>query len=147
MAAAILAAVLSFTACAGPRYPVTPVQRGGRSATPENTGPRMDMLQLDNQATVYVDVYLVTDQQVQWRLGRIPAGMSERLKVPESAMDWTTGFVQLAIIPGSRMSAEAWRDPRAVIAIAQPVSAVLAQRWTFRQPAGAGVQQQAMPCR
>ena len=101
------------------------------------------MLQFDNQATVYVDVYLVGGPQIQWRLGRVSAGMRETMNVPESAIDWTTGFVQLVVIPGSHLSAEAVRDPRAVVAIAQPVSEVLSQRWTFRQPAGAGLQLQA----
>jgi hypothetical protein len=103
---------------------------------------RIDMLQFDNQATVYVDVYLI-GTQIQWRLGRVPPGMRVNLSVPESAIDWTMGFVQLAVIPGSQLSAQASRDARAIIAIAQPVSEVLSQRWTFRQPDGAALQLQA----
>jgi hypothetical protein len=69
--------------------------------------------------------------------------MRETLAVPESAIDWPTGLMQLTVIPGSLMSAEASRDPRAITAIAQPVSDVLSQQWTFRQPAGAPLQLQA----
>jgi hypothetical protein len=143
----VLAGVVSAGACGRSGYPVTPaqrVERAGGVAGGVSDAPRMDLLQVDNQATVYVDVYLVADQ-IQWRLGRIPAGLVASLRVPESALSWTTGFVRLAVIPGSQMSAEAWRDPRAVSAIAQPVSSVLSQRWTFRQPAGAGLQLLAAP--
>jgi hypothetical protein len=44
------------------------------------------------------------------------------------------------VIPGSQISAQAERDRRAVFAIALPVSEVLSQRWTFRQPEAAGLQ-------
>jgi hypothetical protein len=134
-----LAAVLVVTACAGRHHPVArtrPAASGESNASDTDAERPADVLQFDNQATVYVDVYLVAGQN-QWRLGRVLPGMSAMLKVPESALDWPTGFMQLAVIPGSLVSAEAWRDPRAVVAVAQPVSEVLFQRWTFRQPAGA----------
>jgi hypothetical protein len=134
VSAALLFAALGGLACAGRQRVDTPTERAGAAET--------GALQFDNQATTYVDVYLVASQ-IEWRLGRVPAGMRATLRLPESAIDWSQGFVQVAVIPGSQVSAEAWRDPRAVIAIAQPVSEVLAQRWTFRQPAGAGLQLQA----
>jgi len=125
-----LAAVFVITACAGRQGPVVEADR------------QAAVLQFDNQGTTYVDLYLV-GAQIQWRLGRVPPGMRQTLNVPESAIDWTTGFVQLVVIPGSQASAEAWRDPRAIVAIRQPVSEVLAQRWTFRQGAGAALELQA----
>jgi hypothetical protein len=96
-------------------------------------------MQFDNEATVSVDVYLVSGQ-FQWRLGRVPPGMRAMLRVPESAIESTMGVVRVAVIPGSQISAQAERDRRAVFAIAQPVSEVLSQRWTFRQPEAAGLQ-------
>lgn len=141
-----LAAALVLMACVGRPHPITQTERpaiAGRNASPMDVQDRPTVLQFDNQATVYVDVYLVGGPQIQWRLGRVSAGMRETMNVPEPAIDWTTGFVQLVVIPGSHFSAEAARDPHAVLAIAQPVSEVLSQRWTFRQPAGAALQLQA----
>ena len=96
-------------------------------------------MRFDNEATVFVDVYLVSGQ-FQWRLGRVSPGMRTMLQVPESAIASTMGVVRVAVIPGSPIAAQAERDPRAVFAIAQPVSEVLSQRWTFRQPEAAGLQ-------
>jgi hypothetical protein len=145
--AALLVAALG--ACAGRQRPVTQTERAGRAETTANATtdePRSDMLQFDNQATVWVDVYLAwAGRPLQWRLGRVLPGARAMLRVPESAIDPTLGFVQLTVIPGSQMSAEPWRDPRAVIAIAQPISTVLAQCWTFRQPAGLPLQLQSTP--
>jgi hypothetical protein len=139
-----LAASLIVTACAGRQDPLalTPraVSAGSHTGTVEPK-QRGAALQFDNEATVYVDVYLVA-AQIQWRLGRVPAGMRATLNVPEAATDWTTGFVELAVMPGSQVSAEVSRDPRAIFAIAQPVSEVVSQLWSFRQPAGAALQLQ-----
>ena len=118
------AAALGLTACAG---------------RPQRPEPEIATMQFRNDAMVSVDVYLVS-AQFQWRLGRVPPGMRAMLRIPESAIESTMGFVRVAAIPGSQMSAQAERDPRAVFAIAQPVSAVLSQRWTFRQPAAASLQ-------
>jgi hypothetical protein len=96
-------------------------------------------MRFDNEATVSVDVYLVSGQ-FQWRLGRVPPGMRAMLRVPESAIESKMGVVRVTVIPGSQISAQAERDRRAVFAIAQPVSEVLSQRWTFRQPEAAGLQ-------
>src|SRR5262245_13496638 len=137
-----IAALLVVSACAGRQRPVLRPERAETDASDIEAEPRATVLQFDNQATVYADLYLV-GAQIQWKLGRVPPGMRQALRVPESAIEWTTGFVQLVVIPGSQVSAEAWRDPRAIVAIRQPVSEVLAQRWTFRQPAGAALQLQA----
>jgi hypothetical protein len=147
--AAVFTLALWVGACAGRQRPLTQTERaesadsiasGTTGAAPESP---TDVLQFDNQAMVHVDVYLVSGQ-TQWRLGRVPPGMRMSLRVPASAIDWTTGFVQLTVIPGSQMSAQAWRDPRAILAIAQPVSDVMSQRWTFRQPGGLPLELQAM---
>jgi hypothetical protein len=122
--AALSAATLGLAACAGGPIP------------PE---PQAATIRFDNEAMMYVDVYLVSGQ-FQWRLGRVSPGMRAMLRVPESAIESTMGFVRVAVIPGSQMSAQAERDPRAVFAIAQPVSEVLSQRWTFRQPEAAALQ-------
>jgi hypothetical protein len=96
-------------------------------------------IRFDNEATVPVDVYLVSGQ-FQWRLGRVLPGMGSTLRVPESAIESTMGFVRVAVIPGAQLSAQAERDPRAVFAYAQPMSEILLQRWTFRQPEAAALQ-------
>lgn len=137
--AAMFVAALGVGACARRQYAVTKAESPASAATRES---ETDVLQFDNQATVYVDVYLV-GAPVQWRLGRVSPGMHAMLRVPSAALDWTAGAVQLAVIPGSQMSAEALRDPRAVISSAQLVSQVLGQRWTFRQSAGVALQLQA----
>jgi hypothetical protein len=118
------AAALGLTACAG---------------RPQRPEPEVATMQFRNDAMVSVDVYLVS-AQFQWRLGRVPPGIRAVLRVPESAIESAMGVVRVAVIPGSQMSAQADRDPRVVFAIAQPVSAVLSQRWTFRQPAAAALQ-------
>lgn len=125
----VLAGAFVVTACAGRQY-------GDVAAEPAA------VLQFDNQATTYADVYLVAGQ-IQWRLGRVPAGMRQSLTVPETVIAWPTGLMQLVVIPGSLMTAEASRDPRAILANAQSVSEVLSQRWSFRQPAGVALQLQA----
>lgn len=134
--AALLVAALGIGACAGRQHPVTPAD--GAAA------PRTVMLHFDNQATVYVDVYLIADE-LQWRLGRVPPGMRTSLSVPQSAIDRAPGFVQLAVIPGAQITGEARRDPQAILAVGQRLSEVLSRRWTFRQDAGAALQLQATP--
>ena len=136
--------VAALGACARQHHPVTqaqPTENTASTASAVDGEVETETLQFDNQATVYVDVYLVGGQ-LQWRLGRVPPGFRATLRVPES-VPWTLGFVQLAVIPGSQMSAEAWRDPRAIVAVPQSMSEVLSQRWTFRQRAGAALQLQA----
>jgi len=146
--AAMLVTATALAACAGRPHPVVQAQRATsaeRTASLATDESRTKALEFDNQGTAYVDVYLVgmVGGQIQWRLGRVPPGMRASLRVPESAIDWAGGFVRLTVIPGSQLSAEAWRDPRAITAIAQPLSELLSQRWTFRQPAGTPLQLQA----
>jgi hypothetical protein len=139
--AGLLVAALGVAACGGRQHPVTQPERGENAMTNES---RTDTLQFDNLATIYVDVYLAcVSRELQWRLGRVLPGMRVRLRVPESVIDQRCGLVQVAVIPGSQMAAEAWLDPQAIIATAQPMSEVLSQRWTFRQPTGAPLQLQS----
>jgi hypothetical protein len=79
-----------------------------------------------------VDVYLV-GQTREWRLGRIAPGARTTLWIPESAVSPTSGFVRLAVLAGAPTSVQASRDPRAVFAIAQPGSDLIAQQWKFSQ--------------
>ena len=137
--AALLVTAVGIGGCAERPRPLTQAEY---VESAESVASANETLQFDNQATVYADVYLVGGQ-LQWRLGRVPPGFRATLRVPESAIPWTMGFVQLAVIPGSQVSAEAGRDPRAIIAAAQRMSEVVSQRWTFRQAAGAALQLQA----
>ena len=145
--AVLLVTGLGVAACAGRQHAIVQTERVQSAENTDNamTGERRtDVLQFDNQGTEYVDVYLAwRGGQLQWRLGRVPPGFRAELRVPKSAIDGASGFVELAVIAGSPLSAEVWRDPRAVIAIAQPISQVLSQRWTFRQPASLPLQLQS----
>lgn len=147
--AAVFVTALVVGACAGRQHALTQTERAKspESAANARTGePRTDVLQFENQAAVSVDVYLTWPSGArQWRLGRVPPGLHAVLRIPESAINSTFGFVQLAVIPGSQVSAEAWRDPRVAIAIPQPMSVVLSQSWSYRRPAGAALQLEGMP--
>ena len=145
--AVLLVTGLGVAACAGRQHAIAQTERVERAENTENAmngERRTDVLQFENQATTYVDVYLASRSgHLQWRLGRVPPGFRAELRVPQSAIDQASGFVELAVIAGSPLSAEVWRDPRAVIAIAQPISQVVSQRWTFRQPASLPLQLEA----
>jgi len=145
--ATLFVTALGVGACVARQHPLTRTEPAESAETTANatTGEeRTDALQFDNQAMVYVDVYLaLPGGALQWRLGRVAAGVRTELRIPQSAVAPTSGFVQLAVIPGSQLSADAWRDPRAVIAIPQPMSELLSQRWTFREPGGTALQLQS----
>jgi hypothetical protein len=89
----------------------------------------------DNEGDRQVDVFLVADQR-EWRLGRVAPGARMTLRIPEEAITSATGFVRLAVVTGDPMSVQGARDPRAIVTIAQPVSQLLLQRWTFVQGQG-----------
>jgi hypothetical protein len=109
---------------------------GGPSPTTWNdaltSSERRVAIQFDNAAQMSVDVYLV-GQTREWRLGRIAPGARTTLWIPESAVSPTSGFVRLAVLAGAPTSVQASRDPRAVFAIAQPGSDLIAQQWKFSQ--------------
>jgi len=142
--ATVVAALFGAAACAGRPHPVTRaanMERAEGTASTLEFGARPATIEFDNEATVHVDVYVVTERY-QWRLGRVLPGARVELKVPESAIESTMGMVRLAVIPGSQMSAQAAQDPRAVLAIAQPMSELLSSRWTYRQSATAAMRLQ-----
>jgi hypothetical protein len=141
--AVLLVTGLGVSACAGRQHAIVQTERVESAENTENAmngERRTDVLLFENQATEYVDVYLAWRGQRQWRLGRVAPGFRAELSIPKSAIDGASGFVELAVIAGSPVTADVWRDPRAVIAIAQPISQVLSQRWTFRQPASLPLQ-------
>ena len=144
--AAVLAACLGASACAGGPRSVAP----SPSVEPTDCGvsiadcdPSQARIELDNEATVHVDVYIATERD-QWRLGRVAPGARALLRVPQSAIEASMQPVRLTVIPGSRASAQAARDPRAVLTIAQPLSELVSQRWTYRQSAAVALQLQGM---
>ena len=145
--AVLLVTGLGVVACAGRQHAIVQTERVQSAENTENAvngERRTDVLLFENQATEYVDVYLAwRGGPLQWRLGRVPPGFRAELRVPKTAIDRASGFVELAVIAGSPLPADVWRDPRAVIAIAQPISQVLSQRWTFRQSASLPLQLEA----
>jgi hypothetical protein len=146
---AVLAVGLGTVACAGGPRPVTrgtyAERTDGFASTDEpDAGPAA--IEFDNEATVHVDIYIVS-AQYQWRLGRVVPGARALLRVPQSAIESTMGLVWLTVIPGSQMSAQAAWERGAVLAMPQPVAQLLSQRWTFRQSATAATQLQGTTVR
>lgn len=122
---AVPTALLSLGGCAPRPAPVT---WDGSSVTAE----RRLAIRFDNDAETYVDVYFIGEQR-EWWLGRVAPGAIATLRVPDAALMPTSGFVRLAVLAGAPRTLQAARDPHAVFTIAQPASALLAQRWTFSQ--------------
>jgi len=121
---AALTATLALGGCArGPSL----VAWDGAAATPEGLAIRFD-----NEAQTYVDVYFIGEQR-EWWLGRLAPGALATLRIPAAALSAGSGYVRLAVLAGSPRTVQAARDPRATFTIAQPASALLAQRWTFSQ--------------
>jgi hypothetical protein len=90
-------------------------------------------IRFDNNGREHVHVYLVDGRQRQWLLGRVEPWSLETLRIPAAALAGNPGFVQLTVLRGERMTPQAARNPRAVFTLAQPVSAILSQRWVFAQ--------------
>lgn len=123
--AAALVAPLALGACAGAAAPAS--YAAGIAPAPSPT------IEFENEAEVRVDVYLVTDRQ-QWRLGRVAPGARMQLSIPEAALKTGSGWAQLATIADAPPTVLVARDPRATLTMAQPVSELLTQRWSFRSP-------------
>jgi hypothetical protein len=125
--AAMLAVTLGAGGCVGgPSVPALdrPAPMDGRPTT----------IRFDNDAREHVHVYLVLiGRPRQWLLGRVEPGARATLRIPEAALAASTGFVQLAVLTGERMTLDAARNPRAAFTIAQPASAILSQEWMFAQ--------------
>ena len=127
-AAVSLAAALTTLALGACASHLSPVAREDVSVSPAEA----IAIRFDNEAQVYVDVYLIGDQR-EWALGRIEPGARATLRIPQAALTNTSGFVQLAVLAGAQRSVQAARDPRATFTIAQPAGMLLSQRWTFSQ--------------
>jgi hypothetical protein len=84
----------------------------------------------ENGGGDWVDVYLIHDLG-EWHLGRLAPGAKMPLPLPPSFRASPTGLVRLAALAGTTRSSRPSRDPRAFVTMAQPVTAVLGQRWTF----------------
>ena len=87
-------------------------------------------IRFDNEASVYVDLYLVADQR-QWRLGRVMPGGRGTFRLPEADLARTSGFVRLAVLANASTSLDVARDPRALLTIAQPVTSLVSQGWAY----------------
>lgn len=88
-------------------------------------------VRFDNGAREYVHVYLIGEKR-EWLLGRVEPGATRTLPIPEEALR-NTMFVRLAVISGDRAIFQAARNSRATLTIAQPLSSLLAERWSFAQ--------------
>jgi hypothetical protein len=122
---ATLVLTLALGACAG----------GARRALPNDPSPMEDRpltVRFDNGGREHVHVYLV-GQRREWLLGRVEPGAVATLRLPDASVADDPGFVQLAVVPGGRITHQAARDPRARLTIAQPASAILSLRWRFAQ--------------
>ena len=119
------AATLALGACAAGPSPTT---WGGRPAA-TGQGATIDFV---NEATSYVDVYLVSEAR-QWWLGRVAPGARSTLRIRDDVLATTSGYFRLAVLAGAPLSLQAARGPRATLTIAQPAASLLDQRWTFRQ--------------
>ena len=107
--------------------------RTGSSAAWRAPAPAEDRalaIRFDNEATVHVDVYLVAEQR-QWLLGRVEPATGATLRLPAASLTPTAGFVRLVALADSPRSVLAARDPHAIVAMEQPLSAILSQRWTL----------------
>ncbi|MFN8583006.1 MAG: hypothetical protein U0163_18780 [Gemmatimonadaceae bacterium] len=89
-------------------------------------------IRFDNAARERVQVYLIGEQR-QWLLGNVGPGAIEKLRIPDEAFTMREGFVRLVVLEGGRLTVSAAREPRAVTTVAQPMSAILSQQWTFSQ--------------
>jgi hypothetical protein len=106
-------------------------------AAPGRDGPSPmsdDLLAIrfDNGAREHVHVYLIGEKR-EWLLGRVEPGAIAFLRVPEESLVENAKFVRLAVIAGQRLTLQAARDPRAMLTLAQPASAILSQQWRFSQ--------------
>jgi hypothetical protein len=124
--ATVASSALAVAGCArGP----SPVTWDGASATEDG---RL-VIRFENESEAHVDVYLVGELR-QWWLGRVAPGARVTLRVPEPARaSVESGFARLAALADAPVSGRVAADPRATFTIAQPVSSLLDQRWTFRQ--------------
>lgn len=77
-------------------------------------------------------MYLIGAKR-EWLLGRVEPGAIESLRIPEAALAEGPTMVRLAVLAGERVTFQAARHAGARLTTAQPLSAILSQRWTFSQ--------------
>lgn len=123
--AAIITMTLALGAC---------VSAPSRHALDRPISTQNDLLSIrfDNPSRQTVDVYLIGVKR-EWMLGRVAPGAVAKLRLPDEAFAEGGMMVQLAVLAGEPRTFAAARDPRAVLTIAQPASAILSQYWTFSQ--------------
>jgi hypothetical protein len=120
---ATITILLTLVACFQPAS-----VRGGPSPLDDD----LLAFRFDNGASEHVHVYLIGEKR-QWLLGRVEAGAIATLRIPEESLAGNSAFVRLAVIAGERLTLQAARNTRATLTLAQPVSAILTQRWSFSQ--------------
>lgn len=87
-------------------------------------------VRFDNEAREYVRVYLIGEQR-EWLLGRVEPGARAMLRIPEEALAGNPASMRLSVLAGDHPTLRSAGEARAAITIAQPVAAILSQRWTF----------------
>lgn len=87
-------------------------------------------IRFDNESRQHVHVYLIGERR-EWLLGRVEPGAVRTLRIPHEAFSEDLRFVRLAVIGGDHMTLQAARHSRATFSPAQPVVAMLSQRWLF----------------
>ena len=92
--------------------------------------PRRRAIGPRSASTTGVHVYLI-DERREWLLGRVEPGAVASLRIPEAPLAGSVGFMQLAVIPGERLTLRAALDPRAAFTIAQPAAAIVSEHLTF----------------
>lgn len=135
-------ASLALAACTRLQPPVSSGVANG--PTPDDY--RAPTISFDNQAGTYVDIYLVSDRR-QWRLGRVMPGARMSLRLPDDDLADISGFVRLAALANANTTVQVTRDPHTVITIAQPLSVLLSQGWSFSHQESTSDRLQGAPLR
>lgn len=91
-------------------------------------------IHFDNLGRETVDVYLIGPKR-EWPLGRVAPGATATLRLPDDAFAEDAMMVRLAVLAGEPLTFAAARNPRAVLTVAEPASAMLSQEWKFAQGA------------
>jgi len=102
------------------------------SDAPAPTDGTLLAIRFDNEAREYVRVYLIGERR-EWLLGRVEPGARATLRIPEEALAGNPATMSLVVLAGDHATLQAARDARAATTVAQPVAAILSQRWTFSQ--------------
>jgi hypothetical protein len=105
--------------------------QAGRSGPSRQDGVRPS-IRFVNDAREHVHVYLIGEKR-EWLLGRVEAGATAMLRIPEESLAGYPTFAQLVVIAGEGITLQAARHPRATPTLGQPVSTILSQRWRFSQ--------------